>query len=320
MRILPDPWLPFIPFIDSIPPVLFQRTLQTVFLISAIAIVLNRRVQLSSLVLGSTMLIAIVSSKAYYGNNKTFCGLMLFLVGLYQPGGPNFLRWQLAITYFGAGLNKALDVDWHTGVFFENWAAIRLRQPWYLALDSRLPPLALGKFMCWSTIVTELGIVPCILIPKLYSWAIIGNVLFQVGLLLFTGATFTLFFYAMTAASLAFVTWPADPVPVLYDSDRGIRTKRFFEFWDQDGVFLWTPGQSGARSRLHLAVGSKVYSGFRALRMIVLLSPMTYFVIASAIAAAGELPGSAAVLYRRLIVAACLVLLMPPLAWIADAL
>src|SRR5689334_19025170 len=104
VRILPDPWLPFIPGLDRIPPLLFQRTLQTVFLLSAIAIVFNRRVRLASLLLGATMLLAVVSSKAYYGNNKTFCGLMFFLAGLHQSGGYNFIRWQLAITYFGAGL------------------------------------------------------------------------------------------------------------------------------------------------------------------------------------------------------------------------
>src|SRR4051794_15353805 len=103
VRILPDPWLPFVPGLDLLPPALFQRTLQTVFLISAVAILSNRRVRLFSLLLGCTMLAAVVSSKAYYGNNKTFCGLMFFLAGLYKPGGPNFFRWQLAITYFGAG-------------------------------------------------------------------------------------------------------------------------------------------------------------------------------------------------------------------------
>ncbi len=320
VRILPDPWLPFIPFVDSIPPLPFKLALQTVFLLSALAIVFNRRIQLASLLIGATMLLAIVSSKAYYGNNKTFCGLMFFLVGLYKPGGPNFLRWQLAITYFGAGLNKALDPDWHSGVFFEYWAVHRLRQPWYIALDSLLPPMVLAKFMCWTTIFTELGVVPCILMPSLYSWAIILNVLFQAGLLLFTGTTFTLFFYAMTAASLAFVTWPTDPVPVSYDPERGSRTRRFLQFWDRDGRFRWTPAQRGSCNRFQLEVGGKMYDGFRALHMIVLLSPVTYFAIAGAIAAFGEFPGSTAVLGRRLIVSIGLVLLMPPLAWMADKL
>ena len=186
-RIMPDPWLPFIPGIDLIPPLLFQRALQIALVAGSLAIVFNRRVRLSSVIVGTTMLVAIVSSKDYYGNNKTFCGLMFLLAGLHQPDGPHFVRWQLALTYFGAGLNKALDGDWHSGVFFQNWAVNRLRHPWYIALDSKLPPLVLGKIMCWGTIGAELGVVPCLLIPQLYYWGNLANILFQSGLLLFTG-------------------------------------------------------------------------------------------------------------------------------------
>ena len=319
VRILPDPWLSFIPWIDWFPAVPFQRTLQTVFVISALAIVFNRRIRLFSLILGATILLAVVSSKAYYGNNKTFCGLMLFLSGLYKPGGPPFLRWQLAITYFGAGLNKALDGDWHSGVFFENWAVHRLRQPLYITLDGLLPPMVLAKFMCWTTIVTELATVPCILIPSLNYWAVLANIFFQSSLLLFTGTTFTLFFYSMTACSLSFVTWPDAPIRVVYDSDRKSlsRLRAFFEKWDLDGRFLWTPADA-AHVPLQLVAGEKIYSGFQAVRMIVLYNPVTWFVLAASIAAVENAPGPAA-LYRRLIVGTALVLLMPPLAYLADA-
>ncbi|HEY3837087.1 MAG TPA: HTTM domain-containing protein [Bryobacteraceae bacterium] len=314
-RILPDPWLPFIPGIDALPAVAFQRTLQVAFVLSALAIVFNRRIRLFSLILGTTMLVSVVSSKAYYGNNKTFCGLMFFLAGLYKPGGPNFLRYQLAITYFGAGLNKALDADWHSGVFFENWAVHRLRQPLYIALDGLLPSLVLAKFMCWTTIVTELGTVPCILIASLNYWAVIGNIFFQSSLLLFTGTTFTLFFYSMTACSLAFVTWPDAPLRVIYDPARKL-TALFHSISDRldfDRRFIWTPGGVN----LQLSAGDKSYTGFSAARMIVLYNPATWFILAGCISACDDLPGPAA-LYRRVIVGAALVLLMPPLAYVAD--
>jgi hypothetical protein len=305
VRILPDPWLPFIPGLDALPAIPFQRTLQTIFLISAVAIVFNRRLRLFSLILGATMLLAVVSSKAYYGNNKTFCGLMFFLAGLYKPGGPPFLRWQLAITYFGAGLNKALDADWHSGVFFENWAVNRLHQPMYLALDGMLPAMWLARLMCWSTIVTELGTVPCILIPALNEWAVIANIIFQSGLLLFTGTTFTLFFYSMSAASLAFVTWPEGCVEVTYNPAHKwqARARRFFASWDFDDRFHWTAANDGLT--------------FRAMRRVVLLNPVTYFVIAGSIAVLGDVPGPSATI-RRIIVGTCLLLLMPPLAWLVD--
>ncbi len=248
VRILPDPWLPFVPYLDLFPPVLFQKTLQIVFLVSALAIVFNRRLRLFSLLIGATMLLAVVSSKAYYGNNKTFCGLMFLLAGLYKPGTPNFFRWQLAITYFGAGLNKLLDPDWHSGVFFENWSVNRLHQSWYIAINSWLPPFLLARFMCWATIVTELGIVPCLFVGQLNALAVFSNVLFQATLCLFTGTTFTLFFYSMTASSLALVKWPDRAAPVFYDPGSKLShvARRFFSPWDLDGTFHWTSLESPA--------------------------------------------------------------------------
>src|SRR5262245_30305987 len=68
VRILPDPWLPFVPGVDRLPPLLFQRTLEILFVAGALAILFNRRVRLASLVIGATMLVSVVSSKAYYGN------------------------------------------------------------------------------------------------------------------------------------------------------------------------------------------------------------------------------------------------------------
>lgn len=323
VRLLPDPWLPFIPGIDRVPPLLFQRTLQALFVTSALALLFNRRVRLASLVLGSTMLLAVVSSKAYYGNNKTFCGLMFFLPGLFVPGKqPWTLRCRLAVTYFGAGLNKLLDHDWQTGVFFENWAVHRLHQPWYIALDSVLPPMLLARLMCWRTIVTELAVVPAILTRRLYPWAVCANILFQSSLLLFTGTTFTLFFYSMTAASLAFVAWPEAPVAVLYDARRRAleRARRLLEICDIDGRFCWAaqaPSTDRTAAWLQLTACGKTYTDFRAFRILILLNPLAYMAIAAAIALGPEAGWAA---YRRIVVASCLFLLMPPLAWIADRL
>jgi hypothetical protein len=244
---------------------------------------------------------------------------MFFLTGLHVPGQkPWSLQWQLGITYFGAGLNKLLDVDWHSGVFFENWAVHRLHQPWYMALDAVLPRMVLARLMCWTTIITELGVVPAIFIPRLQYWAICANILFQSGLLLFTGTTFTLFFYSMSAASLAFVTWPAGSVTALYDDDSPFvnRLRKILRFCDADGRVNWTPRSGHTGDWLRLATEKRIYCNFRALRMVVLLNPITYLAIAGLIAAAGDLPTAAT--YRRMVVALCLLFLMPPLASILD--
>jgi hypothetical protein len=121
----------------------------------------------------------------------------------------------------------------------------------------------------------------------------------------------------MTAASLAFTPWPDGAVSVRYDPGGfATRLRGFFESWDLDNRFVWTPDVS-ARNGLQVQTSDKAYAGFRALRMIVLLNPITFFAMAASIASLGDFPGAAALL-RRLIVGTSLVLLMPPLAWIAD--
>ena len=324
VRLLPDPWLSFVPVLDSIPGPLFKLSIQAIFLVSAMAILFNRRIQLASLLLGSTMLLAVVASKAYYGNNKAFCGLMFLLTGLYKPDGPPFLRWQLALTYFGAGLNKVLDHDWQTGIFFDFWAVQRLHERAYILLDSLLPSLWLGKFMCWFTITTELSLVPLLLIRRLYSWGALLNVLFQCALCLFVGDTFTLFFYAMTAASLAFVTWPSKVMKVEYEgSTQGIERLRTLLGWvDLDGRFEWIRASGNFAGRaalpLRLITDDRCYFGASALRRIVLLNPVTFFAFTTLMALSGYEETPALAMYRRILLGTTLVLLMPPLAWIAD--
>ena len=301
VRLLPDPFLPFIPGLDRIPASLFQRTLQVLFVASAVALLFNRWVRVSCFVLGMTMIVSVLASKAYYGNNKTFCGFIFFLTSLYQPGqDPWMLRLQLVLVYFGASTNKLLDADWRSGVFFNNWAVNRLHQPLYIALTSVVPPMLLAKAVSWFTIANELGLSVLLLVRRLFPLGIWLSVLLHSAMLLFTGSTFTMFFYAMTASMLIFVTWPEMPITVIYDGDCGfcMKSKNLIERFDLENMFRWKPYQSGAgrpfgisdsdaNRRLYLINGDKIYSGFRALKMIVLYNPVSYLVTYVVLAAAG---------------------------------
>lgn len=294
VRLLPDPFLPFIPGLDLLPPLVFQRTLQAAFLLSALALLFNRSVRLSSLALGLTIVLGVVSSKAYYGNNKFFCGAMLFLTGLYVPRrSPWPLRLQMVIVYFGAGLNKLLDPDWQSGLFFHHWASYRLHHSLYVALSPGLPDLVLAKFFCWTTIAIELGLSIAFLFPRLYPLGIWGNILFQSSMMFFTGSTFTMFFYAMTAGGLAFVDWPTARPVVIWDGDCGFcaLTKKWWERFDLQPFLEWVPFQAGAaqrfdlpqralEERLHLVTGNSVCAGFAAFKRMVLYNPLFYFATA----------------------------------------
>ncbi|MCC6367145.1 MAG: DUF393 domain-containing protein [Bryobacterales bacterium] len=314
VRLLPDPFLPFLPGLDHLMPgIVFQRLLQTVFLLSAAALLFNRAVRAACLLLGGTMLLGVLSSRAYYGNNKTFCALMLVLAGLHVPGmQPYLLRLQVAIVYFGAGLNKALDVDWHSGQFFEHWAVDKLAQPVYIWLNHMLPPLVLGKFMCWMTIAAELGASLFLVIPALQMWGVCVSICLQSGFFLFTGQTFTMFFYGMQAAMFSFLRWPSKPLLVIFDGDCGFCDwcREQFERLDFERVFEWSPYQAGrggeygisderASRRLQLVTsGGRVLEGFHAIRRMLVYTPVVWMALFALIALA---PEPVAPLWRRLI-------------------
>ncbi|MFN7935942.1 MAG: DCC1-like thiol-disulfide oxidoreductase family protein [Bryobacteraceae bacterium] len=323
VRLLPDPFLPFLPVLDQLGPGhVFQRAVQTVFVVSAVGLLFNRRVRTCCLLLGGSVLLSVVASRAYYGNNKTFCALALVFAGLHMGGEPKMLRWQVALVYFGAGLNKALDPDWHSGQFFEHWAGTRLEQPVYIWLSAMLPPLVLGKVMCWTTIALELTASCLLTIPRTRLYGVCISILLQSGFLLFTGQTFTMFFFGMQAAMFAFLAWPEKKLEVIYDGDCGFCDwcREQIARFDLEGVFTWIPYQTGrgralgisdaqASARLQLVTpGGEVLSGFLAVRRMALYLPTVWLVLCALIALA---PAAIAPLWRRVIVGATLLLFTP---------
>src|SRR5947209_1125915 len=70
----------FVPFIDAFrragSPVAFQRTLQLVFVVAAASLLTNRSMRVACVVMGGVILVGVVSSMAYYENNRLFTGLV----------------------------------------------------------------------------------------------------------------------------------------------------------------------------------------------------------------------------------------------------
>ncbi len=291
---LPDPFLPFLSVFDRIgDPELFRTALQVLFLAGSVALLFNRGVRLASFVVGMTILVGIAASRVYWANNTFFMGAVLTLIGLYTSARSVWLlRVQVAMIYFGAGLNKILDTDWLSGQFFEHWT-VNLEHDLYLRAAALLPPMALSKFMCWATIATELSLFVGFAWPRLWVFAIWLGILFHAAMTLFTGITFVLFLYVAPAAYFAFARWPRTTTEVIYDGDCGIcaKTKRWFEALDFEGAFRWTTFQSGTgdrfgisrdalAKRLHVVVdGERIAEGFQAFKLMLLYNPVTHLVM-----------------------------------------
>ena len=313
------PFLPFLAIFDSLPPAIFQYTLKIALVIGALGLLFTRKTRTFATLTGITILLAVLSSRAYYGNNKTFAGLLLLLSALSsQTGPPRLIQWQLALVYFGAGLNKILDPDWQSGQFFHHWATDRLGNPVYIWLSAQLPPLVAGKLFCWTTIAAELAIAVLTLIPRFHPAVIWSSGLFQSSLLLFTGDPFNLFFYSMQASLFAFARWPEKQLTVIWDGSCGFCrvTKELLQKLDFDPLFHWRPLQSGIgdqygltkeqlRQALYAAGPGWLLRGYSAIRRMVIHLPLFAMTITAAIALS---PGPQT---RRAIVALVLLYLLP---------
>jgi len=245
---------PYLPFLDALE--YMNADLLRVMLVGgSLGVLFTRHTRLCAAIAGASLLLAVLSARTYYGNNKTFTGLLFLLSSLERESGPpRLLQWQFGVVYFGAGLNKLLDADWQSGQFFEHWATDRLQNPVYIALSQKLPPLLAGKLFCWTSIVTELTLAVLCFVPRFHPGVIWIGGLFQCGLLLFTGDPFNLFFMAMQSALFAFARWPAQAIVVIWDGSCGFcrRTKEILEKVDHEPIFEWHTLQSGIGDRYNL--------------------------------------------------------------------
>jgi predicted DCC family thiol-disulfide oxidoreductase YuxK len=290
---LSTPFLPFFSFIDRIAqPQVFYVALVTTFAMGTALLFVNWRVREASLALGLTILTSLFASRPDYSNNLAYCGALLCMIGLQGPGVPWLLRLQVAMLYFGAGLNKSLDPDWRSGQFFEYWFGHVHRHELYLRLAGFLPALMLSKVISWIAFSTELSLSALLLVRRFYPLAIWIGLGLHTGMLVMTNMTFRMFFFAACAAYLAFVPWPKDRMTLLYDAACGrcTRVRHFFEAVDLEHRVDWIGFDEANDRRLdlrdprlresvHLLVGEKHYSGFAAFRMLVLYNPLTYFAL-----------------------------------------
>jgi hypothetical protein len=272
-RKIPEPFLPLLPSFESFPwPEVFRRTLQIAFCLSALGITFNRSVRVSCFVAGLVFLIGPLSARATYTNGKFFCACMLIFIGLYHLRHSVWLlRAQLVIMYFGSGLNKLLIADWRSGQFMDHWLGTLWKSDVYLTAAPWLPPLMLGALLGWGTILTELGLVVGLSVPRLYRRAIWAAVFLRASSVLLSGYDFQ-HLLQRGAGLVPCVRGLARPRIRHYSPCRRLHTfwKRISDRIHFDGLFTWQPA-SPTTARLEL--GGKTYVGLAALNVWLLLNP-----------------------------------------------
>lgn len=204
----PEVFLPFLPVLDSVGGVveLAGPLFSLIYLTAGMAVLVGFRPRPATMIFAAAILFDIIACQPCYSNNKLFYGVLLAIIGLHEPeNGLFFVRLQLALVYFGAGLNKLLSSDWSSGHYFRYWAGEMLGYRMFLG-DGELAGW-FASIAGITVIALELGIA-AVMLSSHRAWVgMLAALFFQSALLVLTGGAISWSFAMATVAiSAAFFT------------------------------------------------------------------------------------------------------------------
>jgi hypothetical protein len=191
---------------------LLRSALVLAQLIAILTIVCSRFVRTGCAMLATIVVALATLDQPMFSNNRAFCAAVLGMLAL---GDARFARYQVALVYAAAALDKLLNADWRSGWFLQTFTANLCRTGALGSFDGA--PRAALPGTCWlaDRLIAQnsfaqvssllvIAIELAIAIGYARSWrATIALVLALHGSILFlTGSTFGVFFYACIAASL----------------------------------------------------------------------------------------------------------------------
>ena len=233
------PFLPFISFLDRLPfsPDFVGFALGTLFIVAGIMLLFNIAVRPAALTLGLVIIFALLGSKSMFRNHLFICGCLFFLSSLHKNDEqPWLLYLQMSLLYFGAGLNKMFEADWHTGQFMHSWLVNERENPIYEAIYSFLPDMSLAIFMSWSAIALELTLAALFVFSRTRSVGVWLAVLFHGWLFVFLiGENFGHFLEDILISFIAFLVWPRGEIVVAVRKEGSQWLTRFVRLVDWDG-------------------------------------------------------------------------------------
>lgn len=288
---LPDVFAPFFEWMEIFPEPWYRRVLRATFIVSGTALLFNRAVRTNCLILGSLFLVGTLSSKVYYRNAKVFVGLLLFLTGLQEKGKPPWMIWwQLAIMYFGAGLNKLFEADWRTGQYFDYFLTHIYESQAYQLIRHALPGLWVARLMCWSVIGLELAAGVMFTIGRLRPTAVWLAACVHVGAALLVAGDYGIYVAAVLASYMSCLPWPSVLDASVDPASPWRVAKPIFGGLDQDHKVRWTTRKESPPS-LVVRSGHREWADWSALGWLILWTPAFYFaamIVLTAFSGAGR--------------------------------
>jgi hypothetical protein len=154
LRVRPFPrHLPYLELLDRIGSErAFTTALYAAVAAGFLLLLFSRSVRFGCFLAGAAYLIGLLASRPQHSVAHTFVACVFLIIAMSShTSGPRLFRAQVLLVYAGAVVNKALDVDWWNGRYFETFMIDRHAHALYTWAAAALPPMALSRFFGIAT-------------------------------------------------------------------------------------------------------------------------------------------------------------------------
>ena len=275
-----DPYLPFIGLIDGFRelPGWYGGIQHILFWISGAALLLNIKVRTAALGLGICVLMIMLGSKPLFQNHVFIVSCIFLLAGLSRKeDGPVLFQYQFAIIYFGAFLNKAMQLDWWTGDFLHTWLHLHLQNSFYETLSPLLPELWFASIVSALVMFLELLLAVLFIVKRWNGLAISVAVVMHLSFLfLIRGPHFGYFTEDILLALLAFLHWPDKTIYLRLHKALQKPLKPLIPLINPDRQFEFEKHHPGSGRWMEIQLGEVRYFNTPALAVFLKYHPFTY--------------------------------------------
>lgn len=166
-------------------------------------------VRLGTLAVGLAIVTGLLSCQICISVAHLFTGCVFLCTALSNDAtGTDLIRFQLAVLYLGADLNKVSDADWWSGASMETLLVTKHQIASYMNAASAFPPGFLSQITGIGVIVLQMGIAILLLRRGTVVYAMLLALALHLPMVVLMQMTFGPFLFALIIAYGSLLTWP----------------------------------------------------------------------------------------------------------------
>jgi len=187
----------------------FNLGVKLLFLGGIGILLFSRFVRLGALGVGLAFVMGPLSCQTCISVAHLFTGCVFLCTALSNNvTGTGLIRFQLAVLYLGADLNKVSDPDWWSGASMETLLVTKHQIASYMHVASIFPPGILSQITGIGVIVLQMAIAILLLRRGTVIYAMLLALVLHLPMVLLMQMTFGPFLFALITAYGSLLAWP----------------------------------------------------------------------------------------------------------------